>query len=337
MSVILVTGASGAVGAHLSKYLLGAGHEIVSILHDQKPFPVSKILGIHDKINWAHGDLLDETFTKRVVSDYGVNIIYHAAALPLVQVSCRSTTPVFQTNIVGTINLLEAVKENYFAGKPIKFVFISSDKSYGSKGDRPYVESDALGGVSVYDVSKACADLICQTYFISGFAPKIIIARPSNLILPGDGNISRVLPRVIIPAMRGESPVLYHTTYLREFTYIDDMVEALIMLEQLVDDPQYNGEAFNIGSGDQASLNEAVYEVLQYFPGIEPTWTQAPPLSRVEIPFQKLDSSKLMMASSWRPKHSFKEGVKKYVEWTKENWHKLPDTIRNYRAQGWHA
>jgi CDP-glucose 4,6-dehydratase len=335
---ILVTGASGAIGSWLAKKLLDQGHEVVSILHDSRPFTPARLLKIHDRISWARGDILNANFVKRVVADYGVDTIYHLAALPLVQVSTRSAVPVIETNVMGTLNILEAIKENHWSGKTISMVMLSSDKSYGSHGDKPYTEDLPLGGVSIYDVSKACADLICQTYAISGLVPKLVIARPCNVVIPGDiNNLGRVLPRTVIPALSGDRPILYKTDYLREFIWIEDVVDALVTLGESLDrDPSLHGQAFNIGSGCQVTLEGAVHEVLKHFPGIVPIWTTPPKLSRVEIPFQKLDTTKMERATKWKAKHNFHESVEMFIDWWVDHWEDIPQTVKDYRPRGWH-
>lgn len=335
----LVTGASGGIGAWLAKKLIEDGNEVVSILHDNRPYTTSKVIGVHDKISWAHGSILDERFVKRIVADYGVDTIFHLAALPLVQVGTRTTLPIFRTNILGTVNILEAIKENHWGGKDIRMVYMASDKIYGDQGEKPYTEDMPAGGLSIYDVSKACADLICQTYATCGYAPKVVIARPCNVIIPGDvNNLSRVLSRTVIPAMRGASPILYKTKYLREFIWIDDIVQALLMLDQLlVHEPERSGQAYNVGSGCQVNLEQAVYEVLSHFSGIQPTWTDPPALSRVEIPFQKLDSTKLRLALCWKPPTKFPEAIELYVDWWRKNWDTLPEVVRTYLGRDWHS
>lgn len=340
MSTILVTGASGAIGSWLAKVLIEQKHEVVSILHDNRPFTTSKIIGVHDKISWAHGDLLDESFVKRVVADYAVEAIFHLAALPLVQVGTRTTVPIFQTNILGTVNLLEAVKENHWAGKDIRLLIMASDKVYGNAGERAYVETMPLNGLSVYDVSKACADMISRTYAYCSFAPLVSILRPCNTIVPGDLlNLGRVLPRLIIPAIRGDSPTMYKTEYLREFIWIEDVVNAFLAIDNgLKSQPQrFHGEAFNVGSGQQATLDQVVELVMAHFPGIGVNWTEPPTLSRVEIPFQALDTSKLKEYTTWRPSHTLVDSIRMLIDWTVDHWDSLPEPVKNYRTQGWHA
>lgn len=339
--MILVTGASGAFGAHCARSLLEDGIDVVSIRHDEAPFDTASLLGIRDKIIWARGDICDERFVKRVVADYGVDAIYHFAALPLVQVATRTTVPIFQTNFLGTVNLLEAVKENYWAGKTVRFVYVSTDKVYGDAGQRAYTEDMPLNGLAVYDSSKAAADLVARTYATAGFAPSVVVVRPCNIIAPGDMNLSRVLPRTIVPCMRKERPVLYKTNYVREFMAVDDAVWGIRALDArlALGQKSIHGHAFNLGSGQQRTLEGVVNEVLKHFPGIEPEWVPAPAISRVEIPFQLLNTEKLRetVGKTAMKFTGFEDIVYDLVGWWKAHWDDLPAAITGWRAKGWHG
>lgn len=335
----LVTGATGAFGANMAKLLLENGHEVISILHDEGPTNTAKLLDVYDKITWTRGSILEERFCKRVIADYGVDSIIHFAALPLVQVATRTIVPIFQVNLMGTINLLEAVKENAWASKNIRFVYVSTDKVYGDAGNVPYTEDMPLNGLAPYDCSKACADLTTQTYAVSGFIPQTVIARPCNIIAPGDLNFGRILPRIIIPCLRGESPNLYYTKYKREFIAVRDAVEAIYTIDQnlKLNPDKIHGRAFNVGSGNQRSLEQVVETIFKHFPNTKPTWTDPPAISRVEIPFQALNTKRIFEATGWKAKISFEEAIDNLIKWWKSNWEKLPPGIREHQTKGWHG
>jgi CDP-glucose 4,6-dehydratase len=327
---ILVTGASGAFGAHFAAKKLAEGQEVISIRHDERPWTTARLLGIDEKITWVRGDILNQNLCRRVVADYCVDAIYHFAALPIVQVGMRTTVPLFETNLMGTINLLEAVKENTWAGKLIHFVYISTDKVYGDVGAEAYTEDMPLNGLGIYECSKAGADLAVRTFAKCGFIPKVTVVRPSNIVAPGDINLGRVFARTIIPCLRGDRPRLYRTAYLREFTHVEDAVTAIEAAATV-------GGVFNAGSGEQRSLEQCVDAILKFFPGIAPEWTEPPKLARVEIPFQELDTTKLRTVTGWVPRYTFTETVARTVEWWSSAWPKLPQWIKEWQAADWHS
>jgi nucleoside-diphosphate-sugar epimerase len=271
------------------------------------------------------------------VADYAVDAILHLAALPLVQVSTRTTIPVFQTNLMGTINLLEAVKENAWAGKDIRFLYFGSDKEYGPVGNQPYTEDMPINPQAIYECSKAAASFAVRAYAASKFIPAAIVTRSCNLIAPGDLNLGRVLPRTIVPAIRDESPILYYTEYLREFMAVADGVEGALALDKELAEGRGHGEIFNLGSGEQRTIEQSVAEVLKYFPKVTQTWIKPPNLSRIEIPFQKLDCKKVYNFCGWRAKVTFEQTVEQLVKWWQDNWERLPVYVRNWRATGWHG
>jgi CDP-glucose 4,6-dehydratase len=322
----------------------GNGDEVISIRHDNPPVSTSKIIGVDDLITWCNGSITNASFVKRVIADYGPDFVIHFAALPLVQTGTRTTIPVFETNFMGTVNILEAIKENAWAGKNIGMIYVSTDKVYGDAGNKPYVENMPLNALAIYDSSKACADIVCRTY-AKCFDLNLAIVRPSNVVGVGDLNTNRVIPRTIIPCMRGEAPVLYKTPYLREFTHVEDSCEAITyLLEDMVAGKKrgysldHRGQAYNIGSGIQADLETVVTEVLNHFPSIKPTWVEAPKLSRLEIPFQKLNTNKIHDTLRWVPGiRDLKILVDVTVDGWKEIWSELPSYIRKREILGWHG
>lgn len=348
---VLVTGASGAFGAHCAKALLADGHQVISIEHDGGPFTTAHLLGIYDQITWAKGSITNANFVKRVVADYGPDAIIHFAALPLVQVATRTTQPIFETNFLGTVNLLEAVKENQWAGKEIAFVYISTDKVYGDAGRRPYTEDMPLNGLAIYDASKACADLVCRTYANCGFANKLAVVRPCNIVATGDLNLNRVLPRLILPTIRREAAKLYRTDYLREFINVSDAVTGIrSVMNALIKGSIPTGSAYNLGSGEQLSLDDIIDAVDNSFDAVNSArsgnpieytlnleWVAAPPISRIEIPFQKLDSSRMWEVFGWTPDFKFVDTVHHLIKWWLDNWGKVPVAVRSRRVSDWHG
>ena len=335
--MILITGASGGVGAYLAKYLLSQNQEIVSIEHDNRPYDTAKLIGVKDRIIWVRGSITDPMLMKRILSDYNVKQVYHLAALPIVQASVGACAATYDVNLMGTIHLLDAIREMRGVGRDIALLYVSSDKVYGNAGQRPYTEDMPLNSLGVYESSKAAADRAVQTYLACGFISHAVVVRPSNFIIPADINFARVLPRLIIPCMRGDKPILYKTQHLREYTYIEDGVIGMAQLLNLAT-PKHT--VYNMGSGYQRSMAETVNAVLRHFPGIgEPAWIETPNLSRqCEIPYQRLDSSRLLTElTGWLPTTSFEEGVEKVVTWWRGAWDRLPMSIRNWQVKDWHG
>jgi len=309
---ILITGASGFVGGNFAKHCLERGHEVVSIEHDERPVTTDKLLEIHDHINWCKGTLLDEGFVKRVVADYEVDTIAHFGALPIVRTGHRTTTPIFETNIMGTVNLLEAVKEQHLSGYKLGILYFGTDKEYGyAEDNKPYREDTPLSGLNVYDVSKACADLICQCYHHSFHIPMSIV-RVCNIFGPADTN-SRLIPNTIRNCLKGKPPVIFKDIYyVREFVYIGDVCDALqIILEKI--GPKL--AVYNVGSGIWMNQEACIQAILKFFPDIKPVYESPPDYTRIEIPYQRLDTSKIEKELGWKAKTTFDEGLRRTITW----------------------
>jgi CDP-glucose 4,6-dehydratase len=313
---ILVTGASGFLGAYLSKRLVENGNTVVSIKHDDTPTNPAKMLNIEKDITWCKGDILNSNLVKRVIADYEVDLVYHLAALPIVQVGLRTTVPMFETNLMGTLNVLEALKEEHLmAGYDIPLVHMSTDKVYGmTDWGRKYVETDPLNAEIPYEASKACADIAVRTYKSSGYIKRASVVRPSNIFGPGDAN-NRIIPNTIRFCMKGQSPQLWRNyTYVREYTFADDWADAMEAVAKFTF--QTGGDVFNIGSSESKTQGEVISEIAKYF-GIQPTTIEPPDYTRKEIPYQALDHSKITNLVGWKAKTPFADGIARTVQWWK--------------------
>jgi dTDP-glucose 4,6-dehydratase len=311
----LVTGASGFIGAHMARRLLDSGHEVVSILHDLTPSSTARLLGIYDRITWCIGDVRDEQLVKRILGDYSIDQVYHFAALPIVEMGMRSCRPMFEVNFMGTLSVLEAMREATVSGKDIGLMFVATDKVYGPvEYGRAYREDDALNANAPYELSKACADMTVRMYKNMDYAKNVIVVRPSNEYGPADLN-PRIIPNTIRRCLKGFGPVIYDgVTYTREFTFVEDTIDALMLLTE----KGVSGEAYNIGSGEQRDQKGVVSEILKWFPEALPDLQPPQKYSRKEIPYQVLDSPKLRNLG-WEPKTNFARGIEGTVAWWGEH------------------
>jgi CDP-glucose 4,6-dehydratase len=317
---ILVTGATGAMGAALAKRLLMEGNEVTSISHDDRPSDASLAFGVREKINWAHGDIVNENFVKRVIADYEIEMVYHLAALPIVRMGTRNTRPLFEVNTLGTLSVLEALKEQTASGYDISMILCSTDKVYGeTEWGRPYRETDPLNALAPYETTKAIADITTQMFQKMDYVKKVGIVRPSNTYGPGDVN-SRIIPNTIKRCMAGENPLLYKgIPYIREYTYIDDFVDGITTVGNFVHTTNKGCYIYNLGSGFNADQETVLKEILRHFPvaGLKIEEITPPDYTRIEIPYQTLDSSKAFRELGWKTKTTFERGMARTVDWWK--------------------
>ncbi len=317
MSNILVTGTTGFVGANMALYLTKyEENTIVGIRHDNSPIDAARLLAINDKITWTYGSILDANFVKRVVNDYEVDEIYHFAALPIVRIAGRSPIPVFETNIAGTWNVLEAARDRGI--EEIRVVHCSTDKAYGDTVQRkPYVETQGVGVSEIYGTSKAAADLIAQSYALN-YGMKVAVVRPCNMFGPADLN-PRIVPNTIRLCLQGKNPVIFKgIDYVREYIFAEDAAEGIYKIMTGLRDESVKGEIFNLGSGDAYDQIQIIKKILRHFPDRKPIVKEPSSYMKREIRYQKLNSSKMRRLFNWKPKHTTNEGINATIAWWKE-------------------
>ncbi len=327
----LVTGASGFVGGWMAKRLLDEGHQVVSILHDLNPTSTAKLLDIYDKISWCIGDIRDEQLVKRILGDYDIENVYHFAALPIVEMGMRSCRPMFEVNFMGTLSILEALRETTISKSDVGLFYISTDKFYGPMMyGRAYREEDPSFANAPYELSKACSDMTVRMYKNMEYLKNVVVLRPSNQYGPADLN-PRIIPNTVRRCLNGQSPIINAVdgvplTYTREFSYVEDTCEAIMLLTRKL--PEISGQAFNIGTGEQRDQVQVVNEVLKHFPGMISIQAIPKAYTRREIPYQILNNEKIL-SLGWKPKVSFEDGIRRTVEW----WKKNPEVWVNVRRK----
>ena len=258
MSNILVTGCSGLLGTAIVNLYKNSKDNIIGVSRDQLSKRNIKHLGLED-ITWCQGSITDYNFIQRVITDYEVDYVFHLAAQSIVRICEKNPIDAFNSNIMGTVNVLESCR----LAKTVKgIVCISSDKYYGQLPNLPYTEDMTPNPKGIYEVSKTCVDFIGQSYG-QNFDLPLIMVRGSNLFGPRDLNLSRLIPGSIVRILNNESPILYSDVkdYIREFLYVDDAAEILYDLIHVAD--KYKGEAVNMGSGIYLPIKDLVYKLIK--------------------------------------------------------------------------
>ena len=201
---VLVTGATGLVGGWLVRRLVEDGADIVCLLRDWSPHCELVGGGLVKQVRAVHGDLRDQALLERTLGEYEVETVIHLAAQTIVGIASRNPVSTFESNIGGTWCLLEACRRSPCVKQ---IVVASSDKAYGEVSQLPYTEETPLLGRFPYDVSKACGDLIAQSYARTYDLP-VAITRCGNFYGGGDLNWNRIVPGTIRSVLRGQPPVI---------------------------------------------------------------------------------------------------------------------------------
>lgn len=307
---VMVTGANGFVGTALVEKLIKDGFHVIAVIRDRN---IKSMLNPHPRLSFFHGDILDREQMRLCISKHEVQELYHLASQPIVRICHTDPYSAYMTNIVGTLNILEAVRT--LNGKKPKVVVLTSDKAYGL-APVPYFEDTPPRVGDSYATSKICQDFIAISYGRTYDLP-IVVARASNIYGPGDLNTSRLIPRSIMNLLNGQAPTLYDgvANYIREFVYIDDIVSGL----QVMMDKGVPGEAYNIGGGEHYRIVDAINMICDIVnPEIRPEIIKK---DFKEIEEQYLSGDKLT-ALGWKLGRNLREGLESTVRWYK-GWQRL--------------
>jgi CDP-glucose 4,6-dehydratase len=356
---VLVTGGDGFLASHLIKKLLKNGACVTTTVRHSRPLNILGMICDKDKClkpDVENCDLLDFYSLRRICDRHQIDTIFHLAASAIVSDAANSPMSTIENNVLGTINVLEVAR---IKGIP-RVLIASTDKSYGDHADDnneslPYQENYALRGLDVYSASKACSDVLAQTYAYQ-FKLPVVITRSCNMYGPADLNFSRLIPRTIMCLLNGLPPRINqgNADVLREYIYIEDVVDSYILLAEKI--PEIYGEnnskmpksgkstygwpAFNLGSYTKEEMKDvkkcdkirSVTTVISMLrnkiKNIEPIVTPKA-ANFIEIPDQYLDAGKLRQLG-FKPKVDFEEGLEKTIAWYKENFDQLSSFAERY-------
>ena len=314
---VLVTGASGFIGSSLAKELVDRGANVVTIIRDIKNQNSIDVLGFKNKISIVIGNLTDFEVVDRVLNEYNIDTCFHIAAQAIVGSANRAPLSTFESNIKGTWNILESCRQS----KTVKRTIIaSSDKAYGQQKVLPYTEESPLHGYYPYDASKACADLLSTSYFKTYKLP-LAITRNANTYGPGDLNFNRIIPETIKAILEGNQPVIRSDgTPERDYIFINDAVNAYLILAENLHRDDVVGQAFNFGSGTPINVIQLYNKIIKLMgKDIQPKILGE---GKNEIDRQFLDSSKANKILNWNPNFNLDEGLKNTIEWYKDHFQK---------------
>jgi len=304
----LVTGAGGFIGSHLVEELVNRGASVRAMVHynSRNDWGNIELLPkeIQNKIEIVSGDIRDPFFTRKAVR--GCDIVFHLAALIAIPYSYIAPKDFVDTNVVGTLNILQASLDE----KVKKVVHTSTSEVYGTALYTPIDEGHPLQGQSPYSASKIAADKIAESYYRSFDLPLVII-RPFNTFGPRQ-SARAVIPTIITQALSSEEVQLGLLTPVRDFTYVKDTVEGFI---KAAESEKSVGEVINIGSGKGISIKELV-EIIIKLIDKKVKITMDPRRLRPEkseVMVLVCENRKARNLLKWSPRFSLENGLKETI------------------------
>ena len=324
---ILVTGADGFIGSHLTEELVRRGHDVRAFVYynsfnswgwlDHSDQEIKKSLDVFT------GDIRDPHGVKTAMQ--GCDIVLHLAALIAIPYSYHSPDTYVDTNIKGTLNIVQAARELDVA----KVVHTSTSEVYGTARFVPITEEHPLQGQSPYSASKIAADQIAMSFY-SSFGTPVTIIRPFNTYGPRQ-SARAVIPTVITQIANGVHTLklgALHPT--RDFNYVADTVAGFIAVAEA---DNAVGEVINIGSNYEISIGETV-QVIANLMGVDVTIETddirlRPDKSEVERLWA--DNAKAFRLASWQPEFAGKDGLRQGLAKT-ISWFTAPENLKNYKS-----
>ena len=327
---VFITGHTGFKGSWLSFWLseMGAvisGYSLEDTIPDKSLFAS---LSIKERINNNFfGDIRNDNVLKEQIKKTKPDFVFHLAAQSLVRLSYCSPSETYSTNVNGTINLLEAVRD---LDHPCVVIIVTSDKCYENFDDgRVFRETDPLGGHDPYSSSKACAEIVVSSWrrsFLSTSGVMLASVRAGNVIGGGDWARDRIVPDVILSLNQGKPIEVRNPNSVRPWQHVLDPLNGYLQLAHMIhqktsvnfDDARTLCDAFNFGpeQSSNQTVEILVNEILQIWNGewIDKSFESAPH----EAAMLKLDISKARELLNWYPIFDFKNAVSETINWYKE-------------------
>lgn len=319
---VFITGHTGFKGTWLSKILINAGAEVTgySLTPNTKP-SIFELLNIENQMNSIIGDVRNLEKLKQEMVSAKPEIVFHLAAQPLVRESYSNPVHTYETNVMGTVNVLEAIR----ACSSIKsFVNVTTDKVYENKEWHwGYRENENLCGLDPYSNSKSCSELVTYSYknsFLNNAdSPSISTARSGNVIGGGDYSKDRIIPDCIKAASEDEAIIVRNPFSTRPYQHVLDCLSGYLLLaqKQFEDKVQFEG-CYNFGPDDQDCITTGkLVDLFCKSWGNEQKWIDKWDNGPHEANFLKLDCSKSKTILNWKPTWSVEIAIEKTVEWSK--------------------
>ena len=312
---VLVTGHTGFKGSWLSEFLYSIGSDVYGIALDADKLSLYNLINLKSKVKSHIEDIRNLENIKRIVKEINPDIIFHLAAQPIVLESYNDPVYTYETNVLGTANILESMKNLHNLECA---VMITTDKVYENKEWAwGYRENDILGGDDPYSSSKACAELIIKSYKKSFFNDKNIgVARAGNVIGGGDFSKYRIIPDIIRAIEKGEPVELRNPNSIRPWQHVLDVIYGyLLFAYNLINNYKNISYSYNLApiyNGDEYTV--------EY---ITKTFIKIIGKGMYNINCQKnnillLDSSLIRKELNWKELFSIDEAIRETANWYKE-------------------
>ena len=317
---VFLTGHTGFKGTWLSLLLLEAGADVTGYaLAPQDEPNLFSLLHLDKEMHSILGDVRDFAALKRAFDEAKPEIVLHLAAQPLVRESYRAPVETFDTNVMGTVHLLECVRQSNFVKS---LVNVTTDKVYrNNETNDAFRENDPLGGYDPYSSSKACSEIVTESYqnsFLRASGVAVSTARAGNVIGGGDFARDRILPDCIRAAYRKEPIVVRNPNSIRPYQHVLDPLDAYLTIARRQYADATLADHYNIGPDMEDCVTTGTLTTLFCDAwGEGQRWEHRPDGGPHEATFLRLDCAKIAERLGITPRWHIAEAVSNTVDWAK--------------------
>jgi NAD dependent epimerase/dehydratase len=322
MQQVLITGADGFIGSHLTEMLVSKGYSVkaLSQYNSFNNWGWLENVNCKDKIEVLTGDIRDPHYCKHIIKD--VDIVFHLAALIAIPYSYAAPDSYVDTNIKGTLNICQAAKEN----GNIRVIHTSTSEVYGTAQYVPIDEKHPLQPQSPYSATKIAADAMAMSFY-NAFELPVTIARPFNTYGPRQ-SARAVIPTIITQIANGAKEIkLGDLTPTRDFNFVEDTCRGFIALAE---EDKTIGEIVNIGSNFEISIAETlniIKELMQSDVEFVTDKQRIRP-EKSEVFRLVCDNTKIEKLTGFKSQTNIREGLQKTIEWITE-----PNHLKAYKSE----
>lgn len=318
---VLVTGDTGFKGTWLCKMLIMAGAEVIGYALNSPTKDGELVFrnSVLPDIRHICGDIRDIDKLKRVFVKAKPEIVFHLAAQPLVLKSYEDPLSTYETNVIGTVNVLECIRHSQTVKS---FLNVTTDKVYENKEwEWGYREIDSLDGYDPYSNSKSCSELVTHSYaksFLTAQGVSVSTARAGNVIGGGDFAENRIIPDCIRSAIAGKTIVVRNPNSIRPYQHVLEPLSAYMLIaERQMEDRSLAGW-YNVGPSETDCLSTgALADLFCRFWRDKAVWKAQRTEQPHEASLLKLDCSKIRNRLGWYPRWTAEQAIEKTVEWAK--------------------
>lgn len=318
---VLVTGADGFIGSHLTELLLKEGYHVRALCLYNSFGSLGWLEGVeHPELETVLGDIRDPDQCRQIVKD--CETVFHLAALIAIPYSYSAPDSYVDTNIRGTLNMLQAARDN---SSLKRIIITSTSEVYGTALTVPISENHPRQPQSPYSATKIGADAMALS-FHAAFDLPVVIARPFNTFGPRQ-SARAIIPTIITQIASGAREIkVGDLTPTRDFNYVEDTARGFLSIATA---PDVEGQEINIATGREVTMAETLQTIANLM-GADVSWVTDPARlrpSKSEVRRLLGDSTKLRELTGWAPRHTLESGLKETIDWFTK-----PENLARYKA-----